>query len=101
MIRYWLNLKTLKYRFNDLEYGVARTDAENWLDAPVGWFSSPEAMNAYIQAETLPVLTAAWKANPHMRLGQLVANAAGGDPFYTPDGELRDQLATHANHNDV
>ena len=92
MIRYWLNLKTLRQRFNDLEYGPAATDAERWIGQPLGWFSDLETMNAYIRAEMIPALEAAWKSNPALRLGQLISAATPGDVFYVPDGELRDGL---------
>lgn len=96
MIRYWINLKTLQHRINDLEYGYARTDAETWLGASdLGWFDSVEKMHAYVMAELLPVLEQAWASNPHCRLGQLISNALGAgpqDPYYVTDGELRDKL---------
>lgn len=92
MTRYWLNLKTLRHRINDLEYGVARVDAEKWLGPDVGWFSSIEAMNVYLLDQVIPVLRAAWIANPHQRLGQLISNVTEGDIYYVPDGELRDGL---------
>lgn len=94
MTRYWLNLKTLRHRINDLEYGVARVDAEKWLGPEIGWFSTIEAMNLYILEQLLPVLRLAWTANPHQRLGQLISNATGRDHdiYYVPDGDLRDGL---------
>jgi hypothetical protein len=37
----------------------------------------------------LLAVSAAWRANPDLRLGQLVVNAAGdSDPFYVEDEEL-------------
>ena len=33
----------------------------------------------------LRVVARAWKKNPDMRLGQLIANASGSDPFYIED----------------
>lgn len=87
--RYWLNLDTLKHRFNDMEYGHARIDAENWLGEPLGWFETVERMNDYIAAQILPLLRKAWRSNPGLRLGQLIADASGtSDPFFVTDGEL-------------
>lgn len=94
MTRYWINLETLSVRHNAMPYGHARTDAENWLGSPVGWFASPEALNDFISSELLPVLLDAWRSNPDQRLGQLLANAIGANRelFYVPDGDLRDGL---------
>lgn len=40
-------------------------------------------------AEVLKELEAAWRANPDLRLGQLVVNAAGkADPFNVEDDQL-------------
>jgi hypothetical protein len=96
MTRFWLNLSTLEHRINDLEYGPARTDAERWLgDTDLGWFDSVERMNEFIMTKMLPLLEAAWRANPHMRLGQLISNAAGAgvqDIYYIKDGKLMQGL---------
>ncbi len=40
----------------------------------------------------IETLRAAWKMNPDWRLGQLVYNAAGSDPFYTEDDTMQDRL---------
>lgn len=37
-------------------------------------------------------LSAVWKANPDLRLGQLVVNALGPDPFYVEDDDLLRRL---------
>jgi hypothetical protein len=45
----------------------------------------------------LLAVSAAWRANPDLRLGQLVVNAAGdSDPFYVEDEELLAGLDTIA-----
>lgn len=93
MERYWLNTKNLRYRFNNLEYGPARTDAENWLGAEdLGWFGSAELMNDYVRAQIIPALERAWRANPYLRFGQFVSRITEtipSDMFYLDDGQMR------------
>ncbi len=94
MRRYWLNLRTLRWIKNDLDYLPAREHAEHTIGKNIGWFESVDKLNEYLRAELIPVLEAAWKKNPQLRLGQLISNAAGADHdvFYVPDGEMREQL---------
>jgi hypothetical protein len=55
-----------------------------------------EGDTARIDAVLL-ALSTAWRANPDLRLGQLVVNAAGdADPFYLEDDELLAGLNTVA-----
>jgi hypothetical protein len=55
-----------------------------------------EGDTARIDAVLL-ALSTAWRANPDLRLGQLVVNAAGdADPFYVEDDELLAGLDTVA-----
>lgn len=44
----------------------------------------------------LAAIEAYWMQNPDLRLGQIVCNAAGGDPFYTEDSALVAGLAKNA-----
>lgn len=94
MLRYWVNLNTLAVRYNDLEYGYAVVDAEKWIGKPLGWFESPERLHRFIADIMLPVLAEAWKANPLLRLGQLISNAAEIDPYHVSDGDMREALKT-------
>lgn len=49
----------------------------------IGRASTPPEKRAVIDR-----IHAAWCAVPGMRLGQLIANACGGDSFYTEDTTL-------------
>jgi len=40
----------------------------------------------------LAAIKHAWVLQPDLRLGQLIVNMAGGDPFYTEDDELLKRL---------
>lgn len=104
MIRYWLNLETLRHRCNDMEWGPSKTDAQEWLEpespGDLGWFTSAEAMQQYIAAEVLPMLEKAWANNPEWRLGQLICNSIPkrlkNDPYYLSDRDLLERLRQHA-----
>lgn len=43
-------------------------------------------------SRVLELLKAHWSQNTDLRLGQLVANLAEGDPFYIEDDELEKRL---------
>ncbi len=38
--------------------------------------------------EVMRRLLVAWKCRPELRLGQLIVNVAGGDPFFIEDFDL-------------
>jgi len=93
MTRFWLNLKTLEHRINTADYAPARRDAIKWLgEEDLAWFSSMEELQTYVAAQLLPVLERAWKANPHWRFGQLIANAVKKDTYYVRDGDFIELL---------
>jgi hypothetical protein len=43
----------------------------------------------------LAAVEALWRANPDQRLGQLIFNIAGRDPFFIEDDELVRRAALH------
>ena len=53
------------------------------MSAPTGRALTPAEKRAVIER-----IHAAWIAVPHQRLGQLIANACGGDAFYTENTTL-------------
>jgi hypothetical protein len=47
----------------------------------------------------LNALTLIRAAQPHLRVGQILVNAAGADPFYRTDADLADALEAYLSDN--
>lgn len=69
-------------------YTVSRWQGEDEPKMAVDEFEGKRATTDKAKERVMARLLEAWKKVPQLRLGQLIVNACGKDPYYREDDEL-------------